>query len=107
MKEVKWCCPAFKNSYEDHNSRGDSVIVYEDYNGAVVFAFQFRALDRDKLHLHPESKVPLTLMTERTIRFCPSCGKKLRRWYKKYGNQLCLKNCSMSEMAKYPFSLNS
>lgn len=77
-----WCCPIFADHYKQAGERGLATIVVESSQQRPRFILQFRAVARRDEDL-VQSTVPLSFLTEHDISFCPWCGRKLARWYRK------------------------
>jgi len=75
----KWCCAAFQDNYEAAGQRGFAVFVHKgDYPGAQ-FLIQSRAVaqeDQSRLKIASED-VPVALVTQTGMGFCPWCGTSL------------------------------
>lgn len=84
---MKWCCAAFEGSYSEAGLRGLAIIIERDTNGEPRFILQYRAVDKDT-ELPLGLKVPVTLVCDSRIQYCPWCGRKLSNWYKKYIDEL-------------------
>ena len=85
---VRWCCPNFEDAFLQAGTRGLGILVVQDDEaGPPRFVLQHRAVD---LHKKPnyEGSVPLTLVCDNTISFCPWCGRKLKRWYRQQWSAL-------------------
>ena len=91
-----WCCEAFKRAFEERLSRG--IFVYAEptvpkYNIEVTYWIGMRSIDfheKDRFIAHiskqeipPGPPLAQTLLTWLRIIFCPWCGKKLEKYYKK------------------------
>lgn len=81
MADVKWCCPGFERKYGQGGERG-TAILYGFLGGELQFYLQFRALERGDV-LEYVSPKPISLVTQVAINFCPWCGKRLVKHYKK------------------------
>jgi hypothetical protein len=79
--EIKWCCSAFKNSYDLAGDRSISVLVDRYSDGQPDFILQSRAFAMGEEPSGLRTSVPLSLVTESPIKFCPWCGKQLAKWY--------------------------
>jgi len=77
----KWCCEAFRNRYDRGGDRSIAVLVDRDFSGEPRFLLQSRAFEKgDEPQL--DLPVPMSLVSEDVIAFCPWCGVVLRRWYR-------------------------
>jgi hypothetical protein len=78
---VKWCCIGFENMVGQAGTRGVAVLI-DGSRGSVPpdFFIQFRALDTS---VPPpfSSDVPISVVMEIGIQFCPWCGALLREFY--------------------------
>ena len=85
---VRWCCSAFRTHFCEAGSRGLAVLVVSDeLVEEPRFLLQHRAIDQGA-ELEYDGNVPLTLVTEAHISFCPWCGRKLERWYRRDWREL-------------------
>ncbi len=79
---MKWCCVSFKANYEAAGDRGFALLVERDADGDPRFLIQHRAMK-----LGEEQKtgttVPVSLVSQTGLRYCPWCGRRLARWYKR------------------------
>ena len=84
---MKWCCSAFQNRYEMAGERSIAVLVDANSQNESEFLIQARALDHGD---EPEinTAVPMSLIIETGIEFCPWCGVNLRKWYGKHAREL-------------------
>jgi hypothetical protein len=79
---MKWCCIGFKAHYEAAGSRGTACLVGRDFLGEPEFQIQWRAVDEgDENQI--DSNVLASVITDIRITFCPWCGVKLARFYRK------------------------
>jgi hypothetical protein len=86
---MKWCCTAFENHYRIAGERGIAIVVGAGDQHGPLFLVQARAFDRDRT---PEFKVtePMSLVTETVVDFCPWCGVRLHKWYRKHLPELIM-----------------
>jgi hypothetical protein len=87
MKDVDWCCASFRNRYSLGGKRGVAV-VYGVSDGELQFFLQFRAVKAGVERLSGASEVPLSLLEQVLIDFCPWCSKRLERYYRKQVDKL-------------------
>jgi hypothetical protein len=73
------CCSAFRIHFERAGDRGSAVFVSTKDN-PPAFVVQHRSLDPGTSLSH--TSVPLSLVADLIIRFCPWCGKNLSKHYK-------------------------
>lgn len=79
---IKWCCDAFKNSYDLAGDRSVSVLVDRYADGNPEFILQSRAFVKGEEPFGLHTSVAMSLVTESQIQFCPWCGRKLAKWYR-------------------------
>src|SRR5260370_15452851 len=79
---VRWCCDAFKNSYDLAGDRSIAVLVDRDTDGAPEFLLQSRAFVKGEEPPGLSTTVAMSLVTESQMQFCPWCGRKLIKWYR-------------------------
>lgn len=84
---MKWCCEGFKALYEAPDARGFSIVVHRDDAGDPKFVLQHRAVDRGA-SLPDTNGVAVSLVARVAICYCPSCGRSLRKWYRKTADEL-------------------
>jgi hypothetical protein len=83
---LQWCCKGFEWYYQQAGERDFAMLVGRDEQGDPVFILQHRAIRMgDSLE---STEVPLSLVSETRILFCPWCGRSLVRWYRKAIDQL-------------------
>lgn len=82
MTDVNWCCPGLEFQYVRGGERGVAVL-YKNTDGEVKFFLQFRALERGVQRLANAPPIPVSLIEQVPISFCPWCGKQLVKHYKK------------------------
>lgn len=78
---MDWCCAGFKVHYEASGERGFAVLIAPSYDGSSVdFVVQCRAVE---LGQNPaiSSPVPISLVSEARINYCPWCGVDLQGHY--------------------------
>lgn len=73
-----WCCPPCKRAFENLEERGFSVFLAEA--PPLNFVLRHRAVDAADIGT-TNSPVPLSLISETGISFCPWCGTDLARFY--------------------------
>lgn len=84
---VKWCCVGFQNLYQAAGERTFAILVGRDPLGAPEFTLHHRALSRGQT-LPTTGDVPISLVSDLRIRFCPWCGRRLDRQYRKHVDAL-------------------
>ena len=83
---VRWCCLAFHDHYLEAGERTFSVLIDQEASGDPLFILQHRTLNpEDRL---PALPIPVSVVTEVRISFCPWCGRRLARWYKRWVTEL-------------------
>ena len=83
---MDWCCLAFKEHFEFAGSRGLAVFVFTKNGPPPEFILQHRSLDLGASLSYTD--VPLSLLAEAHIYFCPWCGTKLEKFYQHTYRQL-------------------
>lgn len=82
-----WCCRVFADHYEQAGERGLTVLVLESSQQGPRFVLQHRAAEpRDEGRV--VTPVPVSLVSESDIFYCPWCGRDLSRWYRKHWREL-------------------
>lgn len=89
---IKWCCPAFQGNYEAFGGRGFSIVVVIKEPGTFQFKLVSRAIDKVHMHSLTSTLVPVSLLTETGIQFCPWCGCNLSKYYQSYVHELRFEN---------------
>jgi len=77
---MNWCCGSLEGCHSNVGCRGISVFV-DDGDGLPAFVLQARALQVEDSDALPNMTIPLTVVSELTIVFCPWCGTKLDEHY--------------------------
>ncbi len=78
--EMRWCCPGFETLVPQGGEPGISLVVSAGEVG-VMFVIQQRGTH--------ERPLPSGALAEDVpIQFCPFCGRKLARFYKKTAAQI-------------------
>ncbi len=79
---MRWCCVGFQSHVEAAGRRGMSIILDTSDESDPRFVIQHRAVDHEAPA--PEfSDVPVSLVTESRIAFCPWCGTMLKEFYQR------------------------
>jgi hypothetical protein len=80
MVEVRWCCQGFNTNFLNAGNQGVGVFaaVFPGETRAS-YVMQFRALDPDAPP--PEDVESIWTVFQVGLRFCPWCGRNLRKWY--------------------------
>ena len=80
---MKWCCLPFQSHKENASgSRGFAIAFGKRETGENECILQFRSVNQGE-EKSVSSAVPLSLMEEIRIQYCPWCGRELMKWYKK------------------------
>lgn len=78
---MKWCCVGFNNMSGEVGKRGAAVLVDASVASETPrFLVQFRAVDAEAHTRFPDD-VPISLVMEIGIKFCPWCGTLLGEFY--------------------------
>jgi hypothetical protein len=80
---IKWCCHYFENMFGSKGHRGFSIILKDNLENIPIFFTQFRSIESGD-EKGVKSDKALSLEGSVAISFCPSCGKNLRKYYRKY-----------------------
>ncbi len=83
-----WCCQSFEQSYHMAGNRGFAMLVQEGMDGVLLFAIQHRCLEPDSPVPTLPPGMPISLVSELGLRFCPWCGKDLPKFYAGSGSAL-------------------
>jgi hypothetical protein len=80
---MKWCCPGFEGNYSQAGQRSSAVLVGRDLMGMPEFTLQFRAVDKGNEQFISSSNeaIPISLVIDVGMRYCPWCGCDLEKWY--------------------------
>jgi len=93
--EIEYCCEVFKNAagIDSRNKRGLTIISALGPENYPIFYIKFRSIDESEenllfLNINNElnnfkKNVDLYTEIERVIKYCPWCGKNLKKFYKK------------------------
>lgn len=94
---MKFCCRAFELASQNVGQRGLSVYTNESLESPIFF-LGFRGITAGKegvfsavlwqSNVKHDPSLELTLAGEMAIMFCPWCGRRLTRIYKKTWKQL-------------------
>lgn len=88
QKNLPWCCSGFRAHYEEGGSRGTSIVVVADETGEPRFLLQHRTVDLADQASMPKISVPINLVSQTGLRFCPWCGQRLARFYRRSWSRL-------------------
>jgi len=81
IEKARWCCLGLEGQWSNAGLRGIAVVVHSA-GGASAFVLQHRAVDAGLENaVAGDPDVPISLVTDVLIRFCPWCGCELLRWY--------------------------
>ena len=78
---MKWCCIGFESLCGNAGERAFAAIGCRDQNQKPIFYLQYRAVESGA-QLSLSDDVPVTLMAQTGLTFCPSCGVKLEKFYR-------------------------
>src|SRR6266404_6399311 len=82
---IKWCCIGFEANYNNASQRGPAILVGRDFQGRPQFTLQFRVVDKGNEHLVTSQtaslEIPISLVVDVGMQYCPSCGRNLEKWY--------------------------
>ena len=79
---MKWCCIGFKSHYDSAGQSGHAILIGRDSLGATEIIMQYRAVDAGE-ESHIQSDIPVSLIIDIRIIFCPWCGSNAEKWYGK------------------------
>src|SRR5262245_61429940 len=88
MDAKSWCCSPFEGAFENAGERGLAVVVgARDADEPASFYLQGRAVDQN---VTPDfhTPFPLALVSEVGITFCPWCGVRLEKYYRRRLEQM-------------------
>ena len=77
-----WCCHLFQDLYERAGQRGFGAIVKKTSTGPIFFVLQFRAVDKGSEPSVSKSPVPVWMVSEMALHYCPCCGINLDDYYR-------------------------
>ena len=79
---MKWCCEGFKTFFSFAGERGFTVFAKR----SDLMVLQCRAVNKGEERLFAEAikkaPVPISIVQELPIRYCPWCGREISRYYK-------------------------
>ncbi len=84
-----YCCEVFERFVENRDKKGLSILVdYSKYDKTKepYFWLQMRAVDTNQQSSLPKGNsypCNITLWTETRVLYCPWCGKKLKKFYRR------------------------
>jgi hypothetical protein len=86
---IRWYCQTFKSYCEEAGRRGLGVVV-EETDVGPTFLIQCRSIEpKDEQAFKAiNTPVPVSLVTQTGMLFCPWCGKNLRRRYGRHAKDL-------------------
>jgi len=87
---MKWCCLGFEANYGNAGQRGMSILVGRNYEGRPEFTLQFRTVDKGNEQFISSSNetIPISLVEDVGMCYCPWCGRDLEKWYGDYVDSL-------------------
>jgi len=74
----EWCCVGFEEYFHEAGKRGLAVFAVK--SDSYGFVLQHRSMDRGQAR--PTTDVPLSLVTDTYIQYCPWCGVRLIERYR-------------------------
>jgi hypothetical protein len=82
-ERINWCCEPFKHSYDLAGDRSIAVLIDRNSEGEPEFILQSRAFEKGQEPPGLSTVVPMSVVTESQMQFCPWCGRNLAKWYRK------------------------
>lgn len=79
---MKYCCPGFQAQFQNTGARGFAVFYESGDLGGPLFVLQHRLFDLGRERIHDVAP-SVTLVDQVGIQFCPWCGRRLEKWYRK------------------------
>jgi hypothetical protein len=84
---MEWCCMGFSGNVQMAGNRGFSIIVNVPDDAEPEFVIQHRALDLEA-ELPFVSDIPISVVTDIRIKYCPWCGVSLLEFYGKHVKEI-------------------
>lgn len=84
---MRWCCSTFQVRYEHAGETGFAVLAGRDAFGNPQFVIQQRAVDKG-MEAAVKPEIPIPVVSELPISYCPWCSRNLRKWYGKIVDDL-------------------
>lgn len=81
---MKWCCSMFETVFSAAGERGFSIFVNTRKFGEARFVLQHRAVACDTQPPTLNASIPVALVSDVCIRYCPWCGVDLPARYGMY-----------------------
>jgi len=75
---MEWCCTRIRNAFLEAGERGIGFFV-----DSSTFILQFRAVAAGVVPPDPGESL-ITLVEDSVIHYCPWCGTRLDRFYRKH-----------------------
>ena len=90
MAREKWCCLGLETAFSERGER--TIFVFaeppSEFTPSPTFWVAMRAVEQEALSQLPALALPpetaFTLSTRKPISFCPWCGKRLARFYRRH-----------------------
>lgn len=79
---IRWCCRTFEWANKGAGEQGFRIVVLEADDGSPRFVLQHRAVERAN-EGRLNTPFPVALVTNHDFRYCPWCGSRLARVYKR------------------------
>ena len=102
---MRYCCKVCEDALTRDDAVGLRMIVAQDtvLNFGLVFALEYRAVAQDDISAVSAPPSVRVLARHRVcIRFCPWCGKELRRFYSRYSGEMNLLSQVLEEPCVQP-----
>lgn len=91
MRKICWCCSGLEFAFDERKGQGIFVYATLSPEGKPMFWIAMRSVEKKDLgkiaSIQPDD-IPVTVTTRRPISYCPWCGVKLARFYRKRYEQL-------------------
>jgi hypothetical protein len=81
---MEWCCAAFRGHHEAAGQKGLTVFAATNSQHRYYFVLQYRAIDNIRNEALDHIQTPVTVLAEIAVRYCPWCGRRLARAYRKH-----------------------
>jgi hypothetical protein len=83
VSQVKFCCQGFRANFENAGARGYGLIIGKDSLNNLRVHLQHRVVDKGlESSIQCEGRdIPVSLVAEVGIKFCPWCGCDVREYY--------------------------
>ena len=78
---MKWCCTVMQNWYHEGGQRGFSINVCQ--RGTNYHFVMLHCALEPGMKIPADFQGPVSVVSEIVLQYCPWCGKKLEKFYKK------------------------